>query len=346
MSKENKLIDLFKLFFSLCVVAIHTQLLGGVKYGYLLKCNIYRIAVPFFFICSGYYLSIKMINDNYDPKLYVKKFAKLYLFWCILYTIMYNFMQVPTFNLLSFFNDLRNVFYFRSTTIMWYLGVIVLFGILITHIKKKRNLNIIFIISIACYLLGLYFVTYRYLFENTSLKIGIDFLLQYYPHNRYFIFTFMFPLLGFLIGKYNIIKKISMSKSLILLIISQLLLLYETFKYYDKTNIYGEYDYFLMTPLVAFFLFIFLNKIKIKFPFSTKRIRKISTQIFYYHYIFIFTYSFFNRKYHNYLFDLFDAHTSLYFLLILFCTILFIIILNLIMKIILRLKNKKLEFNF
>ena len=40
MTKENKIIDITKLFFAICVIAIHAQLLNGVKYGYLLKCNI------------------------------------------------------------------------------------------------------------------------------------------------------------------------------------------------------------------------------------------------------------------------------------------------------------------
>lgn len=334
MKSENKAIDLAKLFFSICVVAIHAQLLGGVKYGYLLKCNIFRIAVPFFFICSGYYLAVRIFKKKYDPKLYFKKNIKLYLLWCIFYTILYNIFALESFNILNFMNDLRNVFYFKSTNIMWYLGVIVLFGALVIHFKDKKIIKYLFILSIILYLCGLYFVTYKYLFINTSLEIGITFLSQYYLQNRYFLFTFMFPLIGFLIGKYDITKKMKFNYTIIGLILSQLLLFYESYKYYDKTSIYLEYDFFLMTPLVATFLFILLNKINFKLPFSTKILRKYSKGIFYYHYMFIFLYLFLERKIENDWFNLCSTHSSLYFFTILISTIIFIMILNLMKKII------------
>lgn len=78
-SNSNQLIDIFKLIFALCVVAIHTNLFGGVKYGYILKCNIYRLAVPFFFICSGYFLADKVIKSNYNVGKFIKKNLVVYL---------------------------------------------------------------------------------------------------------------------------------------------------------------------------------------------------------------------------------------------------------------------------
>ena len=56
-------VDLLKLIFAYCVVAIHTQAAN--------KAPLYlqfwtALAVPFFFVCSGYYFQVKLNTDEHE----------------------------------------------------------------------------------------------------------------------------------------------------------------------------------------------------------------------------------------------------------------------------------------
>lgn len=91
-AKENG-IDLFKLIMSICVVAIHTHPLNGCenKTIQLVYHNIVSLAVPFFFIASGFLLSSKMEeNSSLEKssivvKSYLKRMIRLYIFWMAVY---------------------------------------------------------------------------------------------------------------------------------------------------------------------------------------------------------------------------------------------------------------------
>lgn len=65
LQKENSTIDIVKLFFAYCVIAIHTVLFLDVNEGLYWFNNhmIWRLAVPFFFLTSGYFFNA----DKKDP---------------------------------------------------------------------------------------------------------------------------------------------------------------------------------------------------------------------------------------------------------------------------------------
>ena len=88
--KENyQLIDLAKLFFAICVVAIHSQFLLEYKFGYYVNTNIYRLAVPFFFICNGYFLakSDDLSRENNRDRLIILLYITYLLFGILIITI-------------------------------------------------------------------------------------------------------------------------------------------------------------------------------------------------------------------------------------------------------------------
>ncbi len=338
--ESNQLIDLFKLFFAICVVAIHTGLLWSVKYGYMLKTNIYRLAVPFFFLCSGYYLEDKILKFKSDLPEYIKKNFLKYVFWCIAYAIIYQILLVSPFDWNLFLTDIMNTFYFTTTTVFWFLGVLIIFAIILLHVKDSKKINIIFLLSTLFYLIGLSFTTYKYLFENTSFQVFTNFFINNYHHNRYFLFTLIFPFLGYYIRKLELPKKMKLWQVVCLLFVSYGLLILETYLYYDKTFTNNEYDYFLMMPVVISFLLILLNKINIKTNFNTKILRNLSISIYFYHFAIIWTYYRFKAQFPNcVIVDLCNKHTSIYFLVILAATLIFTLIVNLIKVIIKKIKK-------
>lgn len=83
-------VDLFKCIFAICVVAIHTMAFkdhGESAYFAFTYC-ITSFAVPYFFVCSGYFLGRKIYGKDLqksDYRLIIKNYAqrllKPYLIW-------------------------------------------------------------------------------------------------------------------------------------------------------------------------------------------------------------------------------------------------------------------------
>lgn len=288
MKKNNyQLIDLAKLFFAICVIGIHTQFLSEYKIGYYINTNIYRIAVPFFFICNGYFMA-KSVNNTLDKKSKLFKLTKQYLFWCLLYTFLCNFFVVWDFSYTGLLNDIIKVF-------TWYLGVLLIYTFIIYLVKDEKKLKILYLLSIVGYILGLSFVTYRYVFLGTKYEVIINLFDKLFTSNRYFPFTIMFPFMGYFLNRRKSLNKISTYKILILLIISQILLLCETRMFYEKSLIFNEYDYFIFTPFVALLLFGFLIKCNLKFKFDTTCLRNLSKSLFFNQFIFIYLFYLYDK---------------------------------------------------
>ena len=68
-------IDIFKMFFCICIICLHTEFLKYIdidaKISWIIEHWIFRMAVPFFFVTSGYLLAGRM-----DSKLGLVKAIK------------------------------------------------------------------------------------------------------------------------------------------------------------------------------------------------------------------------------------------------------------------------------
>ena len=294
MKKNYQLLDIAKFFFSICIIGIHTKFLGEYKIGYYIETNIFRIAVPFFFICNGYFIAKSMDQNSFDNKK-LKKIVKQYFFWCLFYTILYNIFVVWEFSSKKFVTDIMNIFILRPTNIMWYLGVLMIFSLVVFFVKDKKKLKIIYLLSILGYIIGLLFVTYKYLFMGTKYEVMLINFSKYFNFNRYFVFTIMFPFIGYFLYDNKKIYKLSFCKLLFFLFLNQIFLFIETFIYYNKSLIFDEYDYFIFTPIVSLILFIILIRKSFNTKFNTTILRNYSKLLFFYHFIFIYIFLLYDR---------------------------------------------------
>lgn len=83
-------VDLLKLIFAYCVVAIHTQAAN--------KAPLYlqfwtALAVPFFFVCSGYYFQVKLNTDEHESfrggvKNYFERLLRPFIMWGSWYLLL------------------------------------------------------------------------------------------------------------------------------------------------------------------------------------------------------------------------------------------------------------------
>lgn len=178
--KRNLRIDYFRIVLSLLVITLHAQPLFSEDSlaGWFISNGIARIAVPCFFIISGYFLHLK-IDDNKALRKYLSHILIIYIVWSIIYLPTYYQTIEPrsliTFALMGYYH-------------LWFLPALIV-GILLLVIFKKfiKNDNYLLTIGIILYLTG-------YIMENLELPyrsfcngifIGYPFIvLGYYLQNR------------------------------------------------------------------------------------------------------------------------------------------------------------------
>lgn len=116
-------IDIFRFICAIMVVAIHTNPFIDQNFylGYLFTQIIPRIAVPFFFLTSGYFYISKLINGKQCKKTFLN-LIKVYILW----TLVYYFMDFMFFiknggdNISLFKTFIINFFIFGSHFHFWF----------------------------------------------------------------------------------------------------------------------------------------------------------------------------------------------------------------------------------
>lgn len=96
--KKYNCIDLFKFLFALLVIAIHIDPFNKKILNFWTQDFVGRVAVPYFFIVSGFLLYSKKNETNFYSKIipkYLKKLCLIYILWTIIYMPLilkkYNF---------------------------------------------------------------------------------------------------------------------------------------------------------------------------------------------------------------------------------------------------------------
>ena len=190
-NKENfALIDIFKLFFALCIVGLHTGFLYNYAFGYYVHTIIFRLGVPFFFIASGYFLAKKDVGTNQKNICldFIKKLLPMYLLlgttYIILFAIRYNDFSASSL-LINFWYLITG----RSLSVMWYVGALITSAIILLHLNTKKKLLYSLILFLVLYIIGLLFNTYSFLLINGTFDFIYRFLVTQFHSNSNFLFV-------------------------------------------------------------------------------------------------------------------------------------------------------------
>lgn len=146
--RRNYTIDLFKFIASLLVIGIHTEPFVEINDGvYFFVVNILcRLAVPFFAVCSGYFISNSIFRSEgkYVPiKRQETKLIKIYCIW----TLLYFLFDIP-FAISSGWFSIKNYIGFAISIVtkgshyhLWYLisliYALLLFYLCVRFLKRK-----------------------------------------------------------------------------------------------------------------------------------------------------------------------------------------------------------------
>jgi hypothetical protein len=210
--ERNYWIDLGRLLMAFFVVGIHATRKASWAASVnepltALNPSLFRMAVPFFFICTAYFAYDTFLRNGRDPKVFFKsalRYLFLYGFWTFLYlgvilreTYYGTGKAVGTYSVWFiqefFLNSPLSVFWFLRASA---LGLVI-FGLLFLIPKMKP----IYLLPLALILffIGTFGDSY-YVFLNDSLKSVYDrYLTTFYTTRNFTFFGAVFMVLGFLI---------------------------------------------------------------------------------------------------------------------------------------------------
>lgn len=288
-------IDIVKFICAILVVSIHIAPFGNNERLSLLNYGIQnylaRLAVPFFFVTSGFFLFRKTRYDAFDvhlPIQYAIKLFRLYVIWTSIYGI---------FIIKDILNDEKGVihgtlifirnFLFTGTYIhLWYLNASIFAVLLISLlIYKKVKIKYIFISSAILYIIGLFGQTYFGLLEplrnNEHLWGGLRIFGKIIGTTRDGLFeAFFFTGLGMLIAYVPV--HIKTKNAVCGFIISMILFFGEAIAVHHLGWI-RETDMYIMLVPATFFLFYIVAHIELKSSNTYRTLRLMSSLIFYMH---------------------------------------------------------------
>lgn len=283
MDKNFNALDLMKFILSLFIIAIHFPPLDSYSLlgNFLFTEGLSRIAVPLFFIMSGFFFAYKDINNQKSIYLYIRNLIKLYIFWSIIYLpyTIYDWVINDNNLLLDIFIYLKNFLFVGSFIQLWFFIALAFGIILLIILLKKFSINKILLLSFILYIIGIFGDSY-YGFLNhipSIKKIYDTYLFIFETTKNGLFFGFFFVTLGYYIN----IKNIKFTKSLGITgaLLSLILILVEVL--FIKTLDYAlDFNmYFSLIP-ASFFIFILIKEIKLPNKPLYSTLRKSSVLIF------------------------------------------------------------------
>ncbi|MBE6090200.1 MAG: acyltransferase [Clostridium beijerinckii] len=243
------MVDVLRLVFAIAVVSIHTMAFKSINDDLWIATSmgIARLAVPFFFMVSGYFL-YNRIGSEKEPKSTIKHLLRIYFLWVLieiiaLFPLVLSSLSAPPILIIE------RLLFAGVTGSLWYISSLIITIFIISPLLKRDKLFFLFIIGFVLYLFGTTGDTYYGLFEKTMINPLINGYTSIFMLPQIGITeSILFVSLGAIVSKYKLNEKIQ--KSGLLSILSIILLLIETFVL-NKTGIAKDANMYLSSIIAA-----------------------------------------------------------------------------------------------
>lgn len=257
MSETKKYggIDNFRMIAAFLVVAIHTSVLYSVSSiaDFTLTRIIARVAVPFFFMTSGFFLFTK--NSDTKGKLlkFIKKTSLIYglviLFYLPINLYKGYFHQE---NLL--YRMIKDIVFDGTIYHLWYLPASIIGAVLAAWLIRKISFRGALIVTLLLYFIGLFGDSYYGIGARLgSVKTFYDALFQISDYTRNGIFFApIFFVLGGMFSHYKV--QINRNQSMIGFMISMMFMVAEGLLLHSYNLMRHDSMYLFLIPCM-FFLF-------------------------------------------------------------------------------------------
>ncbi len=319
-------IDVYRFIATLMVVAIHIYPLTSLNkdLDFIITRVIFRIAVPFFLMITGYFLLEKALSNRKVIKEYTFKILKLYFISIII------FLPLNIYN--GYFNNidisviLKDIIVNGTFYHLWYFPSLLLGLWILYFLIKKFDNKTISLIVIILYIIGLFGDSYFGFVKNLSFFnnfYSLIFNIFDYTRNGLF-YTPIFLYIGYLFRVNN--YKLSNKKNILFVLLFLILLIIEgALLYYYKIPRHTSMYIFLI-PLSIFIFSYAINSSSL----SNKNLRNISSWIYILHPLFIAIYHFISERVNCFFFD----NSLVSYVSIVVLTIVFILIIKKVKEVI------------
>lgn len=210
-TKSKPYVDIAKFFFAVNIVLLHYEVIGQLPFGALITAMVTRLAVPYFFVASGYFWARKMhsARDHAEQKTitvsYCKRMGlKLLIFEPIsIAIILIESIIQKNLTAATWVSIIQGILFYPAGS-LWYIQALIVAVILLTPFVSRRQEHLLIIPALILYIGGALGNRYFFLTDDTIL----EYLL--YRYEEIFIttrnglfFGLPFVLLGCLISRFE-----------------------------------------------------------------------------------------------------------------------------------------------
>ena len=296
-SRRYNGLDLFKFIMAVFVVMLHAHPMQDISYNwdYAISYGLTRLAVPFFFVASGFLLYRKMdlaALDIEKIKKYIRHIIRLYAIWTVIYLpiIVYGMLKSGKGIVHEVLAFIRNTVMSGSYFHLWFLQALIVVAIIVSAlIYFKVSARKIFIIAGLLYtviLLGqAYYGIFDCLFPEGTVVYSLFHLLKKVfvtPRDGIF-FAPIFFFMGAYFSSYNVIVR--RSKAIILGLFLCLMLEVMLGSFYGFN---GKSEVYVLLVPLTFYIFYYAKNLSLQESSLWPYLRKQSMHIFYIHPWFLF----------------------------------------------------------
>lgn len=290
--KGNQTIDFLKLFFALCIVGIHTDLVkifDDPNCQWYIMQLLFRLGVPFFFIVSGYFLGEKLwsYRDREEQHrcvcTYIRRLLPAYVLWSLanLIVTLPQWYRNAHGKLADVATMVVKTILFYPTGAMWFVLACIV-GVWIIYLLWNHKVAMV-CLAVMAHGFGMLANTYYFVIDGTPFHKIVDCYLEIFLNPRNGIHV-GFPMLciGVFLAKPGLIKKIKCWQAGTIAVISAILLVLEV-SIVQGRNTRDDISLWFSFLIFIPFLIIFCLKKDVLSCVSMRWARELSTCIFYSH---------------------------------------------------------------
>lgn len=301
--KNYNAVDAVKFICAILVVAIHIRPFGAndasvfklLNFGLQQFCA--RLAVPFFFIASGFFLFSKTDYDRFSAepsKKYIKRLLKLYIIWTLIYLPLRIIDMLHDEHGIGYGILLygRDIIFKGSYTQLWYLPALIFAAALVTFlIARKVSIRKIMTAAAVFYAAGLLAQSWFGIITPLkslapSLWTALKMVQKVIDTTRNGLFEgFVFVAIGAAVAYKG--THITKKKAFIGLVVSLGLFLLEL-AFVTYFRLARGYDMYIFLVPAAYFLFVLSINIQLPDNKIYITLRHLSSLVFYIHLLIAF----------------------------------------------------------
>lgn len=285
-------IDMSKLFFSICIVGLHSGICESLPYemGFWLEKAIFRLAVPAFFTMSGLFLGRKLNDNSCAPKDVIKHYCTRLVYPLIVFEVINIIFEIIN-SLFAGESIIFIIFKIARSIIaypygaLWYVQACIVGALLLYPFIKHNKFKIAILLFGCLFLFALICNSYYFLIKGSGFEGIIYWYMRIFISARNGIFVGAFFIgLGIVISHMSFsIEKRQKWKVFIGFIVSYILYLNEIYLLKGKSVADDGSLYLLQTIMIPMLIInIYCCNMDISYKHS-EAIRNYSVGIYFLH---------------------------------------------------------------